>query len=325
MHRFLIAFLLLGFLAPAQPAPADEPRCLDVRGRLEGSLETTCRSLENGGRPRTYRIYLPERRPGRVPLLFVLHGGGGSGSSHELLTRGKFHRIADREGVIVVYPDGVERHWNDGRDLAETAFREQVDDVGFMRALVEAMAREHTIDRSRIYATGISNGGFMSVRLACDAADIFVAVAPVAAGLSSALGPKCRPSLPVSVALINGTEDPLVPWAGGTIRVLGAQRGTVWSTERTFEFFLAHDRCADRSVSAWPDADPADQTSVVLHEARGCLERTSVRLYEVRGGGHTWPRGAVYAREFLVGRVSRELDATEDIWRFFAQHPRSHR
>jgi polyhydroxybutyrate depolymerase len=241
----------------------------------------------------------------------------------ELLTRGAFNRIADREGAVVVYPEGVDRHWNDGRDLPETAARENVDDVGFILALVEEVARQHALDRGRIFSTGISNGGFMSMRLACDAADTFAAVAPVTAVLSEKLGARCAPSRPVAIMIINGTEDPLVPWGGGVVKVLGVSRGAVWSAERTFERWLELDGCSGRtSDGARTDDDPADNTVVVVHR-KTCRADAEVRLYEIQGGGHTWPGGVVYANERLIGRVSRELDATEEIWTFMKRNARS--
>jgi polyhydroxybutyrate depolymerase len=240
----------------------------------------------------------------------------------EQLTRGAFNRIADRDGAIVVYPEGVGRHWNDGRDLHDTAARENVDDVGFMLALVEDVARNHPLDRGRIFATGISNGGFMSMRLACDAAETFAAVAPVTAVLSEKLGARCAPSRPVAIMIINGTEDPLVPWAGGMVKVLGVSRGAVWSADRTFERWLELDGCGHRGDGALTDNDPADKTAVVVHRER-CRGDVEVRLYEIQGGGHTWPGGVAYASELLVGRVSRELDASEEIWTFMKWNARS--
>lgn len=321
----LIAFVLasaLGMSPVAQSADGQRAAtCLDVRGRLAGPLATACLALQHGGRERTYRVYRPSKRVERAPVLLVLHGGGGSGASLERLTRGEFHAIAEREGVIVVYPDGVDRHWNDGRALPETAARESVDDVGFIRALIETIARERTIDRTRIYATGISNGGFMSLRLACDAAETFAAVVPVTAGLSTAIGPDCRPARAISVAIVNGTEDPLVPWGGGPVSALGmSNRGEVWSTERTFRHFLAADHCAGSTLSPPADTDATDDTTLVVHTGTGCRDGAEVTLYELRGGGHTWPRGEVYAHKALVGRVSTELDATAEIWRFFSRH-----
>jgi polyhydroxybutyrate depolymerase len=255
--------------------------------------------------------------------VFVLHGGGGSGAGMELLTRGTFNRIADRDGAIVVYPDGVDRHWNDGRDLPETAARERVDDVGLMLALVAGLASEHALDRGRIFATGISNGGFMSMRLACDAATTFAAVAPVTATLSERLGSRCNPARSIAVAIVNGTEDPLVPWSGGTVRMLGASRGDVWSAQKTFERWLELDACRARATDARVDRIPDDETALIVHHGSDCRDRVEVRLYEIQGGGHTWPMGASYAREWLVGRVSRELDATQEIWKFMQANARS--
>lgn len=321
LSQALLVLVALGSsgLAPAALTPSSE--CLSSRGRMDGDVQATCFAMEHDGRQRTTRIYPAHRRSVAAPLIFILHGGGGSASSMELLTRGAFNRIADREGAVVVYPEGVDRHWNDGRDLPETAARENVDDVGFILALIEEVGGQHSLDRGRIFATGISNGGFMSMRLACDAAETFAAVAPVTAVLSETLGARCAPSRPVSVMIINGTEDPLVPWNGGMVKVLGASRGAVWSADRTFERWLELDDCGPKG-DARTDNDPADKTTVVVHRAR-CRDDVEVRLYEIQGGGHTWPGGVAYANERLVGRVSQELDASEEIWRFMHWNART--
>jgi polyhydroxybutyrate depolymerase len=321
LSQAILVLVALGSsgLAPAALTPSSD--CLSSRGRMNGDVQATCFAMEHDGRQRTTRIYPAHRRSVAAPLIFVLHGGGGSASSMELLTRGAFNHIADREGAVVVYPEGVDRHWNDGRDLPETAARENVDDVGFILALVEEVAGQHSLDRGRIFATGISNGGFMSMRLACDAAETFAAVAPVTAVLSEKLGASCAPSRPVSIMIVNGTEDPLVPWAGGMVKVLGVSRGAVWSAERTFERWLELDACG-RPGEARTDNDPADKTVVVVHNAR-CKGEIDVLLYEIQGGGHTWPGGVAYANERLVGRVSQELDAAREIWSFMKWNSRS--
>jgi len=318
----LAAVALLG-IADAVTAATAREECLSAQGHLKGDIESVCSSRAHADRKRTFRTYVGRSQGKPMALLFVLHGGGGSGSSMELLTAGRFNRIADREGVIVVYPDGIDRHWNDGRELPDTAARENVDDVGFMLVLIEDLARGHALDRGRIFATGISNGGFMSFRLACDAADTIAAVAPVTAALSEQLGPRCKPARPVAVAILNGTEDPLVPWPGGSIKVLGTTRGVAWSTLRTFDRWLELDECRERGVDSRLDRDPDDRTAVVVHHGRACRDGVEVRLYEIQGGGHTWPSGAEYARAWLVGRVSREVDATEEIWKFMQANARA--
>jgi polyhydroxybutyrate depolymerase len=270
---------------------------------------------------RTYRLYVPTRLHEPAPLLFVLHGGGGSGSNMELMTRQEFNRIADRDGVIIVYPDGIGRNWNDGRsNVRSTAMEEHVDDVGFFRALVRELSMRYPVDAKRVYSTGISNGGFMSFRLACDAADVFAAVAPVAANLSADIGPTCKPSRPVSVAILNGTEDPLVPWNGGQVGRFGIRRGEAWSTEKTFDTWAMLDGCTERSDDQVIDNVADDHTSVVLHVRSRCKAGTEVRLYEIQGGGHNWPRGEKYLGEAIVGRISQELDGAREVWSFLSAH-----
>src|SRR5262249_49316258 len=166
---------IAGLLALLAPHAGHADACVETRGgQLRGAVESRCESMQSGGRTRTYRIYVPVRVARPAPVVLVLHGGGGSGSGQELVTLGGFNRIADREGIIVLYPDGVGRSWNDGRsDVRARAFQEQIDDVGFLEALLERVAAAHPIDRRRVFATGMSNGGFMAFRLACEAADTF--------------------------------------------------------------------------------------------------------------------------------------------------------
>jgi polyhydroxybutyrate depolymerase len=314
----LIAVLLM---ASASPALAARDACLANRGRIQGTPESRCESLTHAGRQRTYRLYVPKRLHDPAPLIFVLHGGSGSGANMELMTRQGFNRMADRDGALVVYPDGVGRNWNDGRSgVRSQAMEENVDDVGFFRTLVHDLSARYHVDAKRVYSTGISNGGFMSFRLACDAADVFAAIAPAASNLSQDTGPHCKPSRPVSVAILNGTDDPIVPWAGGQVGALGIRRGLAWSSEKTLETWAALDGCRERSDDQVTDKMENDGTSVVLHVRSQCNAGSEVRLYEIRGGGHTWPGGAKYLTEGLVGKTSQELDGAREVWEFLSAH-----
>ena len=291
------------------------PSCSD---RGAKSPEAHCEALAFGGRDRTYRLYVPAHLQAAAPLLVVLHGGGGGGASMEALTLHGFNRRADEDGVLVVYPDGVGRGWNDGRhDMKSKSVQESVDDVGFLRALVAAIGRRYPLDRGRIFVTGMSNGGMMTLRLACDASDVFRGFVAVAASLGADVAPGCEPAAGRPLALIDGTEDPLVPFAGGEVKVLGSRRGRVIGAEATFAAFRGHAGCD--GVDAEPPLDRVadDGTALVVHRATGCRDGARVVLYEVDGGGHAWPGGLRYAREWLIGRVSRELDATDETWRFF--------
>ena len=296
--------LLLGAHTPALPAqtapasassPAGEPRTLQVNGQS-----------------RRYYLYLPAtwHRGRPAPLVLVFHGGGGRASG--IAPHTGFSRLADREGFVVAYPQGLNGRWNDGRGYAATH-----DDVGFVRALLDTLEHELGIDPRRVYATGISNGAMFTYRLACDLPGRFAAVAPVAGAMPAALATGCAHTQPVSVIAFQGTADPLMPSAGGGV---ARRRGQVLPAERSIAFWGTVAGCTgEPSVTDEPDLI-TDETVVRLTAYGGCREGRTVELYTIRGGGHTWPGGpAAGAR---VGRVSREIDATELIWKFFAGNGR---
>ena len=313
----LATLWLLG--GSAGPALA-EPRCEDLGARAP---ETRCESITFGGRERTYRLYVPAHKPeNAAPLLFVLHGGGGGGAGMEELTQHGFNRRADETGAIVVYPDGVGHGWNDGRqDLRSRAVRDEVDDVGFLRALVASLEQRFSVDPARVVVTGMSNGGMMTLRLACDAADVFKGFVAVAASLGADVKPHCDAQGIRRLALIDGTSDPIVPWDGGAVSVLGASRGHVIGAQATFDFFMSAAHCESERADPPLDRVADDGTQLTVHHAVGCAGDAEVRLYQVDGGGHAWPGGLRYAGEWLIGRVSRELDATDETWRFLGLAP----
>lgn len=281
-------------------------------------------SLTWDGLKRTYVIHVPassdKSRP--MPLVIALHGGGGTGKKMERLTRGGFNRLSDREGFVVVYPDGIEEHWNDGREKVKyRAHREKIDDVGFLSALIDHLAEGGTIDKSRVYVTGISNGAMMSNRLACELTGRIKAIAPVAGNMPYDLVARCLPSRPIPVLMISGTKDPMMPWEGGEAHFLRQKFGKVLSVPETIKFWATHNRCAPEPVvTREPDKDPQDGTRVRKEVYAGCASGTEVILYPVEGGGHTWPGGYRYLPEKLIGKTSEHIDANELIWGFFKKH-----
>jgi polyhydroxybutyrate depolymerase len=291
------------------------------RGRLLAAILRTSRedpkrSLTVAGVERNYLLHVPARlTPGKAAaLVLVFHGGGTHAWSMPGFTG--FDDLADHEGLIVAYPDGLNRSWNDGRGLSSA------DDVSFVRAAIEDIERMHDIDPRRIYATGISNGGFFSNRLACEMGDKIAAIASVAATMPESLVADCRPPRAVPVVFIVGSKDPLVPYHGGEIGFRkGRGRGTCVSLAEAARFWRTHNQItAAPTVANLPDRVD-DGTHVRRETWCGGKNGSEVIAYTIEGGGHTWPGAAQYLPKFAVGIVSHNLDATATIWRFFESHP----
>ncbi len=285
----------------------------------EAGLQSFELSWEN--RSRTYQVYFPEERfaETELPILFVLHGGGGDAAGLIEATFGRFNALADDDGVIVVYPEGFEKQWNDGRgpNGLGTAWDEDIDDVGFISEIVRRLQTDFTIDTDRIFTSGISNGGFMSSRLLCDRSDLFKGGAIITATLPENYLGRCNPSNPTTVLVFNGTEDPLVPYDGGQITILGQERGLIMATEAYMQFWANTNAClTSPAITDLPDNED-DGTTVQVYDYPNCDPQAAVQLYRIEGGGHTWPSGQDLLGEFLVGRTSREIVATDIVWDFF--------
>jgi polyhydroxybutyrate depolymerase len=164
----------------------------------------------------------------------------------------------------------------------------------------------------------------MSFRLACELSGKITAAAPVTATMSEFLMKNCRPSQPVSILIINGEADPLVPYDGGEVNAFGlSKRGKIASTEDSVKYWKKINKCSDAPKSnKIIDSDPDDKTSVKIESFSDEENKHSVILYTIIGGGHTWPQGWQYLPKKLIGLVSQEIDATEEIWNFFKKQRR---
>jgi len=285
-----------------------------VRQVSAASARDLSGTLRSGGMDRTYTLHVPSGDP--VGLVLNLHGGGGTGIGQRGLT--EFDDVADATNLLVAYPDGYDKSWADGRG-ASPADRHHVDDLGFLVALAGKLQSDYNIAPGHVFVTGMSNGGFMSNRLACDRADLFAAIAPVAGTLGA--GVACHPSRPVSVLAAHGTADPLVPFKGGKVRGRGG---------------VSHSIGAKSMADTWRTVDgcQADPSAQVLHnlgdgtvvhrfDSTACAASTEVVFYQIDNGGHTWPGGKQYLPQAIIGRTSRALDASEVIAQFFLAHARS--
>jgi polyhydroxybutyrate depolymerase len=298
-------------------APVPEPPPLE--GRLvEGSLRV-------GELDRHFLAYVPSQLASPPPLVLVLHASQGDGAQMRIGSIYGFDILADREGFVVAYPDGFERHWNDCRRGGPySANTQDVDDPAFLAALVDHLVERFGIDRGRVYATGLSNGGQMSLRLALERPDLVAAVAPVAASLPTDDNLDCAKSgRPVAVLFVNGTDDPMNPYAGGPVALYGVwgNRGSVLSAEASAEAFAGWaGHAGPPEVTTLPDTDPGDGSTIEVRAWRG-PEGPDVVLYRVEGGGHTFPnRTHPYPR--FIGRTNADIDGAEEIWRFFSQRRR---
>jgi polyhydroxybutyrate depolymerase len=301
-----------GLHTPAFPQPA-----------LTGKVEA--RRLDAGGLSRSFLVYVPARLADPAPLVLVLHGSGSSAARMRSDTGWAFEELADRDGTLVVYPDAFEGQWNDCRSTGGFAARQRgLDDVGFLRAVVARLDGDpalggHRLDADRVFATGLSNGGHMALRLALEAPDFVAGVAAIAASLPTPDNSLCRPSgQGVSVLLVSGDEDPVSPYNGGEIWSLGSfnRRGTVQSAEATVDYFRQLAGFAEPPFEhRYPDTDPADGT-VASRMVWSSSDRPEVDLITIHGGGHTIPH-PVKTMPRILGRTSHDVPAAEEIWRFF--------
>lgn len=277
------------------------------------------------GLKRAYTYYQPStlKTGVKVPLILVLHGGSGTGAGMQKLTFDRFNQLADRDGALILYPEGIGRNWNDGRPIDDEAHGKDLDDVGFLSSLIDRFISQYGADPKRVYVTGISNGAMMSCRLACELSDKLAAAAPVAGSMPTNLPARCAPKHPVSMLFINGDKDPLVPFNGGSVHFFRHKRGEVIAVRQAVSDWAALDGCKDAPVTqTLPVKDPKDPTRVDRIAYPAAKDGSEVFLFVIHGGGHTWPGGKRYAGEWAVGKVCRQLDATDLIWDFFQRHHR---
>jgi polyhydroxybutyrate depolymerase len=276
------------------------------------------------GRTRTYRLYAPRSLPRHrsLPLLVALHGGFGSGLQFE--ANSGFDALADAHHFIVVYPDGTPiraqgalanaRVWNGGR-CCGPAVSQQVDDVGFIRQLIDKVSHDYDVDPKRVYAAGHSNGAIMSYRLACELSDKIVAIGVQAGSLEI---DHCAPTNPVSVLHIHGTADHNIPISGGRGDGLAG-----------IAFHSPHDSAAtlakvDGCRATASTAVAPDNSDVSIETWEPCRHSTEVQFVTVAGASHAWmghPSTRVGQR--LTGAPYMKYDSSAAIWAFLASHPRA--
>ena len=273
------------------------------------AVGSTTHSISVDGRSRTYILYRPAAPPGsRVPLVVMLHGGFGSAAQAQ--SAYGWDAEADANHFAVVYPDGVRAAWNAGGGCCGVPAGSNIDDVAFISQVVREISATLPIDPNRVYATGISNGGLMAYRLACDTT-LFAAIGPDSATL---LG-DCPSPHPISLLHIHGTADTRIPYQGGQGEGYAKINGPA----------------VPGLVARWRAIDgckpPATTTSgPVTTAVANCPTGRSVELITIAGAGHQWPGGVdkpLLERVAHLDAPSTAVNATDTFWRFFAAHPRA--
>ncbi len=299
-------------------------RALDLDGYTKG------RFLVSGGIKRTYDLYVPHAKPhGKRPLVLVIHGH--TGSAQKIINEHNPNRawldVAQRENFIVVIPNGLVgpdgfTGWNDCRK--DNTTNTNVDDLGFIKLLIQTLVQEQEVDPARVYVTGTSNGGHLSLRLAMEAPELIAAAAPVVASMPAIN--ECTPSQkPVPVLFINGTEDPLLPFEGGQVgkKTKTENRGTVMSVEDSISWWVENNGAdVKSSVSAFADRDPKDGSTAEKYSYSGS---SPVALIKVKGAGHTEPSLSYHYRalfRFIVDGQNRDFETAEEVWAFFKDKAR---
>ncbi|MEQ1817311.1 MAG: PHB depolymerase family esterase [Terricaulis sp.] len=285
-------------------------------------------NAQTSGRSRSWIVYAPSTYDPAQPtsVVVLLHGRPGNAGGMALLTG--MNAVAENHNFIVVYPDGIDNEWNaqfdvSARDISLGGRRSTLpqDDVSFLQTMMDDLAVDFNIDRSRLYLGGFSNGGFMSYRMACSAGRTFAAFAPVSGNLYLELSQLCSRSPPTPILIIHGTADPSVPYEGVLVpgRDVGDPIRISYGIQDTVAAFARRNGCSLTGESTtYAERGESPGTNVVRFVPRDCTSGADVVLYVVNGGGHTWPGHPRPQAE--LGDVNMDMDAGEVLWDFFSRH-----
>jgi len=264
-------------------------------------------NIYDQGKLRTYYFYTPKSyRPEHpIPLVLVFHGDEGSGRSISKVTR--FNKLAEKKGFIVVYPDGINQKWS-----LRANKRGKVDDVLFVSALIDHLQRVININSHKVYATGFSRGGILTQALACKLPNKIAGFASVAGSLPVRIKSKCQPQSPISMLMINGTNDQDVLYEGDDQT---QKKGALVSIADMVSFWRSHDQCNSRNKSAQFSAQKV-KTSLYTD----CNGNSEVWQLAVINGGHFWPGGVSSNHHLKKFNARLKLNASETIWSFFQRH-----
>jgi polyhydroxybutyrate depolymerase len=258
---------------------------------------------------RNFTVFLPSAYAAGVhlPVVFNLHGRGSTAAQQEFYS--KMDSTAQHNNFIVVYPNALGSQWN---SIFGYDYHRRSDDVGFISKIIDTLSLLYSIDLTRVYSCGLSNGGYQSFRLACQLSDRIAAIAPVAGSMTDSTSLYCAISHKVPILQIQGTQDPIVVYEGAA---------NVWPAENNVNYWLNKDQCTAVSDTTFvPDTNTGDNTTVQEIRYRTCADGSQFWFYKVIGGGHTWPGGALDLGILGFGNTNHDIDASQEIWDFFKRY-----
>ncbi len=297
LQHLAISALILGLLRPAAPLLAQS---------------TVSGTIVSGGLTREYRVYVPAayRAGTPVPLLFNLHGFGSNNIEQE--NYGDFRPIADTANFLVVHPNGAlnalgVRDWNTFTAPGSGG----VDDVAFISALLDKLRTEYSINPSRVYSTGMSNGGFMSYELACKLSPRIAAVASVTGSITTARLAACTPQHPTPILEIHGTNDTTVPYEGNALFA---------SIPAVLQYWVNLNGCNPTPiVTVLPNLSTSDFSTVERSVWSGGRNGSVVHHLRILNGGHTWPGANInppFPAQSSTRPTNQDINASAEVWRF---------
>ncbi|MGE8720937.1 alpha/beta hydrolase family esterase [Leptospira terpstrae] len=285
--------------------------CIGLNRKLLQNEKLDFIEIQNN--KRTYIVHYPKQWDGSpIPLLVALHGRFGSGSS--MIKQTKLDLLADAKGFIVVFPDGFKRSWADGRGNTP-ADENQINDIAFIESMVKRLIAEGSVNPKKVFLVGHSNGGFMAQRIAAEKPELWKGVVSVAAQVS-VFTLKRKSNLktnPVSIGIIAGTDDPLVPFSGGYVRDGGEILSVNDSILRWKEWNLCNDTLTTK-VQTFQEG--LSEIKIDFYRYEVCAENTKVGMIQLNGLGHSWPGETPMIPFIDQGKTTKVIDGSKLVWDF---------
>lgn len=257
-----------------------------------------------------------------IPVVFMLHGGGGTMTNAQGFTN--LNSVSNTNGFLAVYPQGYGVipsggfSWADGRGTS--ADIAGVDDLGFINKLLDTLIANYSIDTNKIYICGFSNGGFMTQRFACQQNQRFAAMASLGSIMDTTLFASCNPSRPIPMLFMLGTADPFVPYNGGLMIGSGPVLPIV-GIDTLIHFWKINNNCITNNTPInIPNIDLTDSSTVTVFNYTNCSCNSDISFYKINGGGHTWPGVEIPSYEIIAGQTNEDIQASVELWNFFNAH-----